>query len=240
MAALNDPGLQVRVFGLLTRNPPGGGALFRGELLDGSPVAVFVARRQCASVGGGGDDGAFASSTSLIPPQFSIPPLLGAGAAHPNVVQLFAVRETLVRGGCGAASGALLPPARGHWVSSASSSSNNSASAVDAPLSLAAALAAAGAPLPDSSTMSFPSSSSSISSPPLAALPEIETVAVYEFCERGTLRDAIRAFWPRRPRQQRAGSAAAEGEEGVGAERRRCEEAAARRSRPQQQQRPPS
>ena len=136
---------------------------------------------------------------------FSIPPLLGAGAAHPNVAQLFAVRESLVAGGCNAASGALLPPARRGCggrgppsrlgcAGSRSPSSSSAAAALSAPaadgrpLSLAAALAAAGAPLPDTSLPPFsPSSSSSVQ-------PEIETVAVYEFCERGTLRDAIRAW----------------------------------------------
>ena len=189
MRALNDPTLQVRVSGLLTRNPPGGGALFRGELMDGSGVAVFAARRP-VDVDGGSS-----------PSKFSIPPLLGAGAAHPNVAQLFAVRETLVPGGCGAASGALLPPARrGCWGTTNLSSSSTTAVApaanVDGPLSLAAALAAAGAPLPDRDTSSSKSSSSSASSSSSssAPAPEIETVAVYELCERGTLRAAIRAW----------------------------------------------
>ena len=198
MSALNDPTLQVRVSGLLTRNPPGGGALFRGELMDGSAVAVFAARRPIDAAAAASAAASTSSSSSTR--AFSIPPLLGAGAAHPNVAQLFVVRETIVVGGCNVASGALLPPARrGCWGGTSSSSSSSSSSSTTAaaaaaalaskkdssssPLSLAAALAAAGAPLPDSS--------SSSSSPPT---PEIETVAVYEFCERGTLRDAIRAW----------------------------------------------
>lgn len=186
MRALNDPTLQVRVSGLLTRNPPGGGALFRGELMDGSAVAVFAARRPMVGEQGGASTSAAASNSSSSTP-FSIPPLLGAGAAHPNVAQLFAVRETIVPGGCNAASGALLPPARrGCWGGNASGSVLALNTSDGRPLSLAAALAAAGAPLPDSSS---PSSSSS-STP----IPEIETVAIYEFCERGTLRDAIRAW----------------------------------------------
>ena len=202
MRALDDPTLQVRVSGLLTRNPPGGGALFRGELMDGSAVAVFAARRPMEA---GAALASTSSSSALMMESFSIPPLLGAGAAHPNVAQLFAVRESLVAGGCNAASGALLPPARRGCggrgppsrlgcAGSRSPSSSSAAAALSAPaadgrpLSLAAALAAAGAPLPDTSLPPFsPSSSSSVQ-------PEIETVAVYEFCERGTLRDAIRAW----------------------------------------------
>ena len=124
---------------------------------------------------------AVSTSSSSSTKSFSIPPLLGAGAAHPNVAQLFAVRETLVAGGCNAASGALLPPARRGRSTAAAAALPNA----DGPLSLAAALAAAGAPLPDTSSSTSSSSASS---------PEIETVAIYEFCERGTLRDAIRAW----------------------------------------------
>ena len=195
MRALNDPTLQVRVSGLLTRNPPGGGALFRGELMDGSAVAVFAARRPMREVGGASTSSASASNgpSSRSTQSFSIPPLLGAGAAHPNVAQLFAVRETVVPGGCNAASGALLPPARrGCWgagggsvrggAAVAGALSASSSSSDGSPLSLAAALAAAGAPLPDTCSSKTP------------PVPEIETVAIYEFCERGTLRDAIRAW----------------------------------------------
>ena len=83
-------------------------------------------------------------------------------AAHPNVVHLFAVRETLVASP-DAPSGALV--------------------GVDgAPLSLRGALAAAGAAADDDDDASLPSSSH-----------QIETVATYELCERGTLRDAVSA-----------------------------------------------
>jgi hypothetical protein len=134
-AALADPALAVNVTSLLVHTP-GGGSLFRGAW-HGAPVAVFCSRR----------------SAARRPP----PPLPGAGAAHPNVVQLFGVRESVVAGP-DAASGALVAPG-------------------GAPLSLRAALEAAGAAAP--------------SAPPSSG-PEIETVAVLELCELGSLRDAVR------------------------------------------------
>jgi len=164
---LDDPALTVEVSGLLARTA-NGGALFRGTC-DGARVSVLVHRTPVAAdaqAAAAAAAPAAASTTTppLPPPALSVP-------HHPHLVQLFAARRTLVPGGSAAPSGTLLAHGR-----------------PGVPVSLAAALALAG-------HGKAAAAHAPVALPPPLTLgpPELETVAVYELPERGTLRDAIDA-----------------------------------------------